>query len=80
MTSTGIRECSARGWFSVGIVHESFRFLTLSFVRIFSSLAQPVRWLSPPSVTQSINVLCGAPPLRCAATVNAAQHHAPATR
>src|SRR4051794_3078919 len=53
MTSTGISECSARGWLPVSIVHSSFRLPTLCLVRIFSFLAQPVRWLSPPSVSQS---------------------------
>ena len=56
--NAGINECSARGWFSVSIVQRSLRFLTLSFVRIFSSFAHPVRWLSPPSVTQSVSGAC----------------------
>ena len=53
MTSTGISECSARGWLPVSSVHSSFRLPTFCFVRIFSFFAQPVRWLSPPSVSQS---------------------------
>ena len=53
MTSTGISACSARGWLPVSSVHSSFRFPTFCFVRIFSFFAQPVRWLSPPSVSQS---------------------------
>ena len=53
MTSTGISECSARGWLPVSSVHSSFRLPTFCLVRIFSFFAQPVRWLSPPSVSQS---------------------------
>ena len=46
-------ECSARTWLSVWSFQSSFRFLTFSFVSVFSFLFQPVRWLSPPSVVQS---------------------------
>src|SRR5690349_20543012 len=53
MISTGINACRARGSLPVSIFHCSFRSLTLSLVRVFSFLFQPVRWLSPPSVSQS---------------------------
>ncbi|MEA3047521.1 MAG: hypothetical protein QOJ53_1853, partial [Sphingomonadales bacterium] len=53
ITSTGISECSARTGLSVWSFHSSLRFLTFSFVSVFSLLFHPVRWLSPPSVVQS---------------------------
>ena len=46
-------ECSARTWLPVSSFQRSFRFLTLSFVIRVSFLFQPVRSLSPPSVSQS---------------------------
>ena len=52
-TSTGMSECSALTWFPVSSFQRSFRFLTLSFVIRVSCLFQPVRSLSPPSVSQS---------------------------
>src|SRR3990170_6309667 len=70
MTSTGISACSARTGLSVCSFQRSVRFLTFSFVSVFSFLFHPVRWLSPPSVVQSYS---GAPP-DCAVRVATAGH------
>ena len=59
-------ECSARTWFPVSSFQRSFRFLTLSFVIRVSFRFQPVRSLSPPSVSQSWSA---APPV-CALTID----------
>ena len=50
MTSTGINACSARGWLPVSSFHFSFSVPTFCLVRIFSSLTQPERSMSAPSV------------------------------
>src|SRR5690348_13800987 len=46
-------ESSARASLPVCTVHRSLRVPTLALVRSVSSLTQPLRWMSPPSMVQS---------------------------